>query len=170
MYQNAEAVKNDESKPLPDRQGHGGRSRRSRSEEHRRHADYQGPRGGHRGQRDYYNDYGDEYDRHYSDREGYYRHEPRHRDSGYYDDHYYDDADYNRPLSHGRRGARPLYRAKSLPQRDFQDYSSDYYPLHYDSRPSFHNNRVRRPFSNLGDYGYEQGINTYFGHDPYNER
>ena len=58
---------------------------------------------------------------------------------------------------------RPLYRARSLPQRDFLSYQNDYYDL----APSHH----RRPYSNLGDYGgYEQGINSYMGNEVYNER
>ena len=64
-------------------------------------------------------------------------------------------------------------RARSLPQRDFLHYDADYYPLHSGSSlpRSSSRARARRPFSNLGDYGgYDQGINTYFGHDPYTER
>ena len=58
--------------------------------------------------------------------------------------------------------SRPLYRARSLPQRDFQSYQSDYYDLN----PSY-----RRPYSNLGDYGgYEQGISNYMGSQAYDER
>ena len=57
--------------------------------------------------------------------------------------------------------SKHFLRARSLPQRDFLPHDADYYPLH----------RGRRPYSNLGDYGgYDQGINTYFGHDPYMER
>jgi len=67
------------------------------------------------------------------------------------------------------RGARPLYRTRSLPQRDFPSYSSDYYPLEYDSR-AYSISRTRRPYSNLGDYGYDQGINTYFGNGSYRDR
>ena len=104
---------------------------------------------------------------------------PRYRDSvrtdsGYYDDKYgdpsyhLDDSDYHRPLSFNRQGgARPLYRARSLPQNDFLSHEADFYPLrndHLGSAP------VQRPYSNLGDYGYEQGINSYFGMDSKRDR
>ena len=54
---------------------------------------------------------------------------------------------------------RTIYRARSLPQYDFQNETS-YYPLQSDHPGS---PPVRRPYSNLGDYGYEQGVNSYFG-------
>ena len=99
-------------------------------------------------------------------------------DSGYYDDrpngfrygdpaYHLDDSDYHRPLSYDRRGARPLYRARSLPQKDFLFDDSDFYPLRNDYPGS---PPVRRPYSNLGDYGYEQGINSYMGMDSKRDR
>ena len=156
------------------RGGHGreGRHRRSRSEDPRRNypdGEYRrDPRDGyHSG---YHEDRG--YHSRYPGSSGY-DYGPRYpRDSGYFDDHYYDDADYHRPLSYGPRGARPLYRTRSLPQREFPTYESDYYSLNSsDSRYyTNHTGRVRRPYSNLGDYGYDQGINTYFGNDHYTDR
>ena len=146
--------------------GRHGRPRRSRSEDYRRHDYYDYDRD-RRQDGDYYSDYRDgDYDRNPRYGSG-----PRYPDRGYMDEHYYDEADYHRPLSYDRpRGARPLYRARSLPQRDFMNQESDYHPLHYSSRPHSTTQFRRRPYSNLGDYGYDQGINSYFGHDPYTER
>ena len=151
------------------------RERRARSQEERRRQEGGRRRdGGRDWERDggYYRDhrrYGDypqtrSYDRGYRDQYGDY--ERRYRDSGYFDDHYYDESDYHRPLSYDNRsrGSRPLYRARSLPQRDFQSYQNDY----YDINPTAYS---RRPYSNLGDYGgYEHGINRYMGNEAYSER
>ena len=93
---------------------------------------------------------------------------PRYRDSVRDTSYHLDDSDYHRPLSLNRQGgARPLYRARSLPQNDFLPHEADFYPLRNDHLGSV---PVQRPYSNLGDYGYEQGINSYFGMDSKRDR
>ena len=150
-----------------------GRHRRSRSQEARRRPDRDRERereaGGHYRDSRRYEDYQDDrgYRREYRDRD-HYGSGPRYRDSGYFDDHYYDESDYHRPLAYDSRSrrSRPLYRARSLPQRDFQSYQSDYYDIGVPPH-------TRRPYSNLGDYGgYQHGINSYMGpgHHDYAER